>query len=360
MNQQQFINFLSHPEQLSGENAVLLNNLLKDFPYFQSAQLLYLKTLHNEKSIHYQSQLKVAAAYAANRKALYYLINGNVDKKENTSIGEKKISVSENEAVETLELQAAHDDEVKHQEQNLNTNSVAQEVIPENTIAVTHVVEERNEKQNEVLVESISEQTKEEEQQELPKEEILISASEQTNLERLNTNILAEAITASIVDELSSLKPIVVEEKQETIIAEAKIEEPEAKNATLEASGNHSFLEWLKLSQRETSQVKEEEKIVQESPKVDKVKSSLIEKFITTEPRLSPKKTEFFSPINMARQSVAENSSIVTETLAKVYLKQGNFQKALKSYEILSLKFPEKSSYFAAQILTIKQLQEKK
>ena len=86
MNQQQFINFLSHPEQLSGENAVLLNNLLKDFPYFQSAQLLYLKTLHNEKSIHYQSQLKVAAAYAANRKALYYLINGNVDKKENTSI----------------------------------------------------------------------------------------------------------------------------------------------------------------------------------------------------------------------------------------------------------------------------------
>ena len=359
MNQQQFINFLSHPEQLSGENAVLLNNLLKDFPYFQSAQLLYLKTLHNEKSIHYQSQLKVAAAYAANRKALYYLINGNVDKKENTSFSEKRISVSENEVVETLELQATQDDEIKHQEQNLNTNSVAQEVIPENTILVTHVVEERNEKQNEVLVESIGEKTKEE-QQELPKEEISIAASEQTNLERLNTNILAEAITASIVDELSSLKPIVVEENQEKIIAETIIEEPETKNAILETSGNHSFLEWLKLGQGETSQVKKEEKIEQESPKVDKVKSSLIEKFITTEPRLSPKKTEFFSPINLARQSVAENNSIVTETLAKVYLKQGNFQKALKSYEILSLKFPEKSSYFAAQILTIKQLQEKK
>jgi hypothetical protein len=58
----------------------------------------------------------------------------------------------------------------------------------------------------------------------------------------------------------------------------------------------------------------------------------------------------------LAEQSDRINEELITETLAKVYLKQGLYTEALHAYEKLSLKFPEKNSYFAAQIEKIKKL----
>ncbi len=52
------------------------------------------------------------------------------------------------------------------------------------------------------------------------------------------------------------------------------------------------------------------------------------------------------------------NESLMTETLARIYLEQKNYDKAIQSYKILSLKYPEKSSFFANQIKAIEQLQE--
>jgi hypothetical protein len=48
----------------------------------------------------------------------------------------------------------------------------------------------------------------------------------------------------------------------------------------------------------------------------------------------------------------------MTETLAKVYLEQKKYNKAIQAYEILILKYPEKSSFFADQINEIKNLQQ--
>jgi hypothetical protein len=76
----------------------------------------------------------------------------------------------------------------------------------------------------------------------------------------------------------------------------------------------------------------------------------LIEKFIREEPRITPSKSTFYSPSNMAKKSVIEPDDLVTETLASIYAQQGNYQKAINFYQKLSLKFPEKSRYFAALI----------
>ena len=48
----------------------------------------------------------------------------------------------------------------------------------------------------------------------------------------------------------------------------------------------------------------------------------------------------------------------MTESLAKILLKQKKYKKAIKAYKILSLKYPEKNVFFAGQIQKIKKLQQ--
>lgn len=58
----------------------------------------------------------------------------------------------------------------------------------------------------------------------------------------------------------------------------------------------------------------------------------------------------------LSEQSNQIGEDLITETLANIYLKQGLYNEALQSYQKLSLKFPEKNSYFATQIEKIKKL----
>ena len=79
-------------------------------------------------------------------------------------------------------------------------------------------------------------------------------------------------------------------------------------------------------------------------------KEELIDKFIEEEPSITRPKPEFFDPVKVARSSQEEHPGLVTETLARIHVQQGNINKAIEIYRRLSLNFPKKSSYFAAQI----------
>ncbi|RYD80872.1 MAG: hypothetical protein EOP53_07435 [Sphingobacteriales bacterium] len=127
-----------------------------------------------------------------------------------------------------------------------------------------------------------------------------------------------------------------------------------------------SFGEWLKIvSVQQTADLKpivsvahtvvnepitiQNKPIENRKPKREDI-DGIISKFIQTEPRIKPKPAKFFTPQDVAERSAAEDNTLVTETLANIYLKQGLNDKALEIFQQLMLKYPQKSNYFAVKI----------
>jgi hypothetical protein len=116
---------------------------------------------------------------------------------------------------------------------------------------------------------------------------------------------------------------------------------------------NYSFNQWLQLSAKKPivrSVVKE--------VNTSNEKENLIDQFIQNNPKIKPlaKDKTITAPVAQNK----EDSSLMTETLAKVYLEQKKYENAMQAYRILSLKYPEKSGFFADQIKRIQILQKNK
>ena len=104
----------------------------------------------------------------------------------------------------------------------------------------------------------------------------------------------------------------------------------------------NSFIKWLKMA-----------KPVTKNPISNK---TIIENFLESKPGISINKKS--SKINLANIHKVNKKEYMTETLAKLYFKQRKFKKAVKAYEILCLKYPEKITLFANQIKIIKKQQK--
>jgi hypothetical protein len=99
----------------------------------------------------------------------------------------------------------------------------------------------------------------------------------------------------------------------------------------------------------------EERDITVDKPR--KVSSrDLIDDFIRKNPRMPKPADSEDHGDDISMESMQESDAFMTETMAQIYLKQGYYYKALNTYEKLSLKYPEKSVYFATQIQKIKEL----
>ena len=104
-----------------------------------------------------------------------------------------------------------------------------------------------------------------------------------------------------------------------------------------------SFVDWL---------------IISNLKPIDRFNNDLVSsKFISKKPLQNEKVTEGKNEGKTVNDMISQ-AGFMTETLAKLYLEQKNYDKAIQSYKILILKFPEKNSYFANQIKKIKRIKK--
>lgn len=83
-------------------------------------------------------------------------------------------------------------------------------------------------------------------------------------------------------------------------------------------------------------------------PKEPAGTKDLIDRFIQQQNPAAPTKVAFFTPQQAGKRSLDDTTGLVTETLARIYAKQGNLPKAIDAYHRLAIKYPAKSAYFAA------------
>ena len=124
-------------------------------------------------------------------------------------------------------------------------------------------------------------------------------------------------------------------------------------NKTIEkdVSIKMNFIDWINYIEKNKVDINLSES-------VDK-KFDLIETFLNNPSKIE-KEDLNRNQKDISIETLASENELMTETLAKIYLKQQKYKKAIDAFRILSLKYPEKNAFFADQIKKIKKLENKK
>ncbi len=346
MNRQQFSELVKDPRSLGEGSITELEAILKQYPYCQTAQVLLTVNLLKQNHSSYQAQLKKAVAYAGDRKKLKELLEGKMQQTAAAPVVASTETPAEAvAAVNIPELLPA-----------VATTSIVPEVIPYTAgpdviPGQVHppVADETPALHNLEIKPPLTFQGTEARQENYI-EESLISSEE----------LALASPTQAAATEQETVHPAVI-----LPLVNRKSE------ASLEKLTQDDL---LTIVRKRLAEINEERKGKEPKPEPDihwkepekgepvlrpaaefiRSKDELIEKFIKEEPQISRPKKEFFNPTSSSQRSNLDEEDIVSETLAQLYAKQGNLPKAIHIYEKLSLRFSEKSRYFAAQIENLK------
>lgn len=273
MRAEQFIDYFKNPGKIDSSSVVVFGEIIREFPFCQPAQLLYVKGLQNDENIRFSRQLKIAAAYAADRKVLFELLS--VPKHAGDETGTRP--------GDPLEDSEFDGDGLVHQVERFVP------LTDSDLILFDFPVYSDND---------------------------LPPLSSEVKVPELDQQLLQEFLAADPLSRRTVPQPVVVPM----------------------GTGREPAITDKPLARK--------------TPDDD-----LIDRFIgNSQPRVLRPDHAPVHDRDVSLGSFREDDEFLTETLARIYVQQGYFLKAIQAYEKLSLKIPEKSVYFASQIEMVREL----
>ncbi len=391
MNRDRFITYIDSPGNLDKGNLEEIRGILDEYPYFQTAHMLFVKTLSNLQDVRFSNQLKFSAAHIGNRHILFNLVNqpgvtvspqtgppGSTERESlpvqdredvNESLADKvmkdiedlkrsKARASETEEVDDdglspeisgpLKPASGEAGEKTPEDTGDNEDKAGQEIRDVFVIDEKADIEKAPGRQPHASAGSVH-------------DEVVEDMSKEADQELLE------------LDKPASLSG--TDDKTGDSDREQKKEVSEKKNASPAAelkSESHSFARWIDMFQfgqpvlaeereRQTPLSDSSSGAVNEDndgDENDRAGINLIDKFLREKPRIEPRSPleDEPPPADMSEKSTRESDEFFTETLARIYVQQKHYRKAIYAYEKLCLKYPEKYSYFADRIDEIKRM----
>ncbi|PXW08018.1 hypothetical protein C8D70_11922 [Chryseobacterium sp. CBTAP 102] len=229
----------------------------------------------------------------------------------------------------------------------IKTQEIEEAAVAEPEVAIE---EPKSGETNEIVAEAAQEEIKPVEKEISEAEEDHSAPVESAQEEKTETEKPKEDVPVMNVSffgtDISTLK--VEEKKQEPV---EKVQEVTMKNTTQSSIDSNvpgfinTWQSWLKIGRTE--------EIVKEKTEI---KEKAIETFIENNPRISQLKEESTYVVKEKNDDI---SHLMTETLANLYFEQKLYTKAIKAFEILIRKSPEKKEYFESKIQDIKDFRSK-
>ncbi|PIQ49366.1 MAG: hypothetical protein COW03_05330 [Cytophagales bacterium CG12_big_fil_rev_8_21_14_0_65_40_12] len=305
MNKERFNHLLSHLNDVTNEDIKSLNELRKKYPFFQTPYVIVAKALKELDHPKTDAFIKKAAIYSPDRAHLKKIITGELVFDQ----------------VETKEIQVDKSESKKEKAEVPKSDAVqpSEAIITPPTVEVKVEVQakanEITKDQEAVLVKAPMDSS------------TLVKPNQQKAFEKTAPSKLGKT------DQITELEKDLIE------IRERK----------------QRLAKMLNQQEDDVEQTKSSKK------KTSKSQVELIEKFIQNEPQFGKPKesgqdSEYLQE-DLATKKLKYQDEFATETLAALLFKQKKYERALDIYEKLSLKFPEKRTYFALQIQKIKESQ---
>jgi hypothetical protein len=311
MNRNDFLNMMESSVPFDRHLIGEVNEIISIFPYFQSAHLLLLKGLQDNSDVKFGNQLRYSAIHIADREVLYrFLQIPSGPESEIHEIPEEPVVASTDEPFvsdteQTVIESAKNSDEMINQIENEDSEEIAE-------------VKEEYSMIPQMLMDSGYD-------------------------EKVNASILPVMQSKSVsADPVAVVDPVsgpAIPVSGSNDLLELEIENDQAGSLIGSSATNDSP--------------------AQDERVAKKLQSDLIDKFIITNPRIEPNREKKDVPVEDRATPEPGEGVFVTETLAKIYVSQGYYSKAIAIFEKLSLKYPEKSSYFATQIEKVKEFLKK-
>jgi hypothetical protein len=308
MNRNEFLNIIQDSRKVNRQYLQEVRELLEIFPWFQCAHMLLLKGLHNTEDVKFESQLKQSALHVADREVLYYMLSHLPEKADEEIVVAEPADDDQSDSADTMQVVI---------ESGKNSEDLINELEKDSIKAEQQGVTDSEEKSDE-------------------EQKIIITAESDTDE------------SASVI--------LIIDNEDQHVEETVTFMDP-----SFSVEGKPNLLELVEdeidLTAENIVSDSEKEHPGEQQDTKKHIQDDLIDRFIRTSPRITPSPEKSDIPLeDISKPFVEGQGKFVTETLARIYINQGYYSRAIEIYEKLSLKFPEKSSYFATQIENIREL----